>query len=340
MKLFIAMAFMLMYTLNFSQSCFAQEPESLNILVLCTEGARDSINGTYNTWLKIVEEIDSINKSFSVSRVNGKVALVGLKFIIAPRLEDCTQGLIGRVVTDAYSKNNFNVLDIMQDLSADIVFLITEENDFCGVSGEYGDAFDAWAIVNYRCLGRNYSFARQLGYLLGCGNNENQDGRFNCSNNKNDTEVAYGYWYDVQEEDSNSFCTIMGYMDSRLSANDSDFNMIPYWSSDSVTYRDYPTGDSNHNNAQVINNNFSSVCRYRNVPRSNIIGNRDNTQIQPYITLGEDETVAFRAGYEISMNGIVTDGGSILARAQVIKATNCRIKGANKYRFRTTFKVH
>lgn len=146
--------------------------------------------------------------------------------------------------------------------SADIVIIIVDEPSQCGIAGAYGDVAQAFMILHYGCLGANYSMARELGYLLGCGNNESQSGRFNPA-----SQSAFAYYFENEEDiEGQSFSTIMGYTDEEISSTEDDFDMIPYWSSadtNNVRYHNRRVGDQSHDNAGQIRSALPGVSNYR-----------------------------------------------------------------------------
>lgn len=231
--------------------------DTLNVMVVYTEKAGIGMGGADSALDKVMKDIDSINIAFNVNAIDGYVNLVytGLSTI---KEASCMYDMLNMLMTVKTPDSRF--INLTRNLfSADIVVVIVDLPPQCGISGDFNDPSQAFAVVDYRCMGANYSMARQIGYLLGCGNNESQSGRFNYTE-----PDAFAFYYENEDDDSNSFSTIMGYTDERISSNEVDFDMIPAWSDPNQTYNKIPIGDSTHNNARVIRNSLSFVSKYRN----------------------------------------------------------------------------
>lgn len=233
--------------------------DTVNVMVAATPGAIAGLGGGAAAKQQVFAAIGNINQSFVNSRIDGYVKLV-CTYQFNESDPFCMYDFLNRVVT----LNGSEMLRLQTKrniYSADVVVVIVDEPSQCGISGVYGNGAQAFIVVHYGCIGANYSMARQLGYLLGCGNNEDQSGRFNFEN-----ETAQGYIY-LEEEDINgvSFATIMGYTDETLSSNEDDFDMIPYWSTSDTTvrYHNKPVGDAEHDNAAQVRLGLARVAAYK-----------------------------------------------------------------------------
>lgn len=234
---------------------------TINVMIVATDGAITGLGGPEATSKHVFQDVNNINQSFINSGINARINVVYTAPLNFPQV-GCMYTLLDLVVSIKGGPPIQDLHEKRNDFAADIVMIIVDEPSQCGISGSYGAIDEAFLIVDYRCLGANYSMARQLGYLLGCGNNDSQSGRFNSFN-----EDAQAFFFENEREKS-SFSTIMGYTDESISSTTEEFNMIPYWSSgdtNTIRYKGIPVGDEAHDNAQQINLNVSAIVNYRNI---------------------------------------------------------------------------
>lgn len=236
----------------------ANAADTVTVMVVATPVAVTKLGGPVAALHAVKTDIENINRSFGNSKIDGYIKLVRTDlFNDAPPL--CMVDLLNEVVT-VRQPASLQLSLMRSECSADIVIIIVDEPTTCGLSGEYRDASQAYIVLNYKCLGRNSSMARQLGYLLGCGNHESESGRFNPFNDN-----ALAYFYEDEDDESKSFSTIMAYTDERISSNEPDFNLINYWSTPdrTVLYMGKPVGDATHDNAAQIRQALKFVSRYK-----------------------------------------------------------------------------
>ncbi len=233
--------------------------DTLNMMIVVTPAAIDSMGGPQNTLVKIVTAVRNINQSFINSNIHGYVNIVHTDLVQLMET-GCMYDMLNHVLTNT-TPDVEKLNEDRTNFSADIVVVIVNMPDRdCGLSGDFNNPQQSFILVHYDCIMENYSIARQLGYLLGCGNNQKQSGRFNPDS----ASTAYGYFYEDETGDNQlGFTTIMGYTDELKSSQYGDFNMIPYWSNPDINYRGNPVGDEWHNNAKQINNFLPTVTTYR-----------------------------------------------------------------------------
>ena len=125
----------------------------------------------------IKQEIDSVNSSFKNSLIGHKLELAVLE-----KAEDIQQNCSRNILEDLIQKEDgiLDNLHVLRDkYKVDVVALLVADNDgfwHCGLAGQALKQNGAFIVVNAKCWGGNYSLARQLGYLYGCGNHEKQSG--------------------------------------------------------------------------------------------------------------------------------------------------------------------
>jgi hypothetical protein len=233
--------------------------DTVTVMIVATPAAIQGMGGPQAAELKILTEINNVNQSFVNSGIDGYLKIVRTD-VLNLHEDICMYDMLNFILTVRDGELG-RLHQMRANYAADIVAVIVNEPSQCGISGAYPMPSQAFMLIHYECLGANYSMARQLGYLLGCGNNESQSGRFNPF-----SRTAYAYYYDNDEDIiGTSFSTIMGYTDERISANEEDFDMIPYWSSAdtiNIRYQNKAVGDKIHDNAGQIRSALPSVSKY------------------------------------------------------------------------------
>ncbi|SDT56119.1 hypothetical protein SAMN05216490_4050 [Mucilaginibacter mallensis] len=209
----------------------------------------NQMNGIINT------EVGNIDSAFRNSNIDGLV-VNSCSMGIELQEAGCLQILLDSAVISV--NGPFRQLKELRKLTAaDVVVIIANYPGQGGVSGNFGDFNQAYIVVDYRCLGANYSVARELGYLMGCGNHESQSGRFNDA-----APSARGYIYVDEDNADNNFNTIMAYTDEQPSYDQPDFKMAPCWSNPDGRVNGLATGDAAHNNAAQINSYLPEIALY------------------------------------------------------------------------------
>ena len=242
-----------------------------------------------------IAEVEAVNKSFRDSGVNGSLKLIEV-VNTGFREEGCLYQDL-KTLMSTNTPDAINIQNWRKALYLDVVILVvSEETGTCGVSGTYGQAGEAFAVVDVDCLGWNYSFARQIGSLAGCGNHESQSGRFNWF-----APNAKGYLFITSGDDPEvSFNTIMGYTDEKRSfvpedPDYDDYALIPQWSNPDVTWQvlgqQVPTGDAEHNNVAQLNSNFglSQLANYKLALSVNLLFNFDLQANEVLFPTAEEE---------------------------------------------------
>lgn len=216
------------------QSSFLQALETINILVVYTQTARNQVA---NMDALIQLAIDETNNSFVNSGINRRVALVhsyqiayaesGDMYLDLTRLRTQNDGFMDSVHANRST------------YSADVVMMITaRHNDYCGLATRIlADYAYAFAITTQKCATGYYTFGHELGHLLGARHNPEVD--------PNTQPFQYGHGY---YPPSQNWRTMMSYdCPERCSR-------IPYWSNPSLTYRGERMGTTEtHDNARVLN---------------------------------------------------------------------------------------
>lgn len=222
----------------------------IRVLVLYTQNAKDSVSNIKNTILTAVEYT---NQSFINSQINYQIELVyagqtnytesGDIYIDLPRFRNTGDGYMDEVHT------------LRNKYSADVCVLLNHiYQGYCGLGYLGVTATDAFCVVNSACDVSNYSFAHEIGHLLGCRHDPYVD--------SNTTPFAYGHGY---VHPSNTWRTIMAYVDACGSCP-----RLRYWSNPNVLKNGEPMGTvATHNNARVWNERSNTVMAFRQ-PDNNV----------------------------------------------------------------------
>jgi hypothetical protein len=137
-----------------------------------------------------------------------------------------------------------NVHNLRDQHAGDVVVLITATGDACGRVVDIGEgATEAFAVVRWDCAIGNYSFAHEIGHLLG--------GRHD--NDPNDNPFPYGHGFNYGP---GNWRTVMS-----VNLN---LDRIGYWSNPDVTLGGVPMGTaSDHDNVRVWENRAGTVANFR-----------------------------------------------------------------------------
>jgi hypothetical protein len=135
--------------------------------------------------------------------------------------------------------------------SADLVKLIVEEGDACGLAFLMPGNTPLFASFGFsvtlrQCVSPGYTFAHELGHNMGS-NHAPQDPTFLGA-----YEYSFGY-----KDPSNLFRTVMAY------DCPGGCLRIPHFSNPAVNYLGNPTGTAGQNNALSINNTRTTVANFR-----------------------------------------------------------------------------
>jgi len=136
---------------------------------------------------------------------------------------------------------------------ADLAALIIDQSDYCGLADAImANASTAFSIVHYDCATGYYSFAHELGHLMGARHNEQMD--------PSTSPFAYGHGY-RHDTPSPGWRTIMAYDCPAHCLR------LQYWSNPNHKYGANPMGTAPTNdNARVLNETAATVAGFRTRP--------------------------------------------------------------------------
>ena len=136
---------------------------------------------------------------------------------------------------------------------ADLVALIIAQPDYCGLADAImAKASTAFAVVYYDCATGYFSFAHELGHLMGARHNEQTD--------PTKVPFTYGHGY-LHISPPPSWRTIMAY------DCPSHCQRLPYWSNPMIKYGAVAMGTvATNDDARVLNSTAATVASFRSHP--------------------------------------------------------------------------
>jgi hypothetical protein len=218
----------------------------IDIMVPYTTAAKEAVPDIVATVQLAVAEA---NQSYLNSGVRMKLRLVDTF-----ELSYSEAGKDFDTVLADFSSNT-TVRNLREASGADLAVMIIDKADYCGLaSAIMANATNAFALVHFDCATGYYSFAHEIGHLMGARHDEKGD--------PSNSPFAHGHGYQHPSSDpAKRFRTVMGYACSGPMSCDP---RIPYWSNPNVTYSGIPTGTSSTNdNARVLNATSGTIASFR-----------------------------------------------------------------------------
>jgi hypothetical protein len=219
---------------------------TIDVLVAYTPLAKRKIG---NTDLLTKEAIEESNQSYLNSGIAIHLNLVDtlqVNYVETGRsYPEIQNDFVG--MTDVNSRRDQS--------GADLAVLLVDQPDYCGMADPQipADVSRAFAVVYWNCIAGYYSFAHELGHLMGARHDETDDPT------TQPFPYGHGFWH---LSPGASWRTIMADPCSLKSCT-----RIQYWSNPLLTYKNQPLGTVNTNdNARVLNENRTRVAAFRNRP--------------------------------------------------------------------------
>jgi hypothetical protein len=130
---------------------------------------------------------------------------------------------------------------------ADVVVLIAHDPQGCGLAARVGAEADrAFAVTHHECIGATYSFAHEIGHLIGA--------RHDVALDDSMDPFPHGHGFVNGKE----WRTMMSYKDSCGGCQ-----RLPIWSNPKIKVKDVAAGDDKANNARVIREQAAKVAGFR-----------------------------------------------------------------------------
>lgn len=217
---------------------------TIDVLVLYTGNVRTSLGGDTQAQNFAQQAIDSTNTAYLNSRISQRVRLVRAQ--LSPTSE--TGSLSSEL---SALRNSSSVASLRDQYRADLVAMISNSSDGCGIGylmgGAGGNSNNAFTVTSRTCAVGNLSFAHELGHNMGSAHNPENGGGGTFS-------YSYGHWV------NGAFRTVMSYSNPCTSG----CTRRAYFSNPAVSYNGRATGIANsRDNARSINNTDVTIANYR-----------------------------------------------------------------------------
>jgi len=280
----------------------------LRALIMYTPAAETGITEGGTTTSSIIDEIystvEEMNETFLQSEITNYPAV---EIVLIQKWNYTENSNI------SVDKNNFrddNYVKTLRTLyNADFCMLIGEDSDFygkvCGVADDLGAEYDtAFGVVANNCLKTNYSFAHELGHLLGAHHDTGSAGF---------TPKAYGHGYIYFP---GRWRTIMSY--NAPPCVDTVFAdycfRIPYWSNPHVDHPEdmIPMGTTTDEDNSRVCREYNNDLAQLEQPATTLTLTNSN-----YAT-NNNKVVNLEVKESINTSGIITinNGANISMKAR------------------------
>lgn len=223
-------------------------PVGIDVLVAYTPSAKASVADIDATIQLAVAEA---NQSYVNSGINIKLNLVDSFQISYTETGKSFDTILADFVA------NSTVNQRRDSSGADLAALIINQTDYCGLADDImAKASTAFAVVHYSCATGYYSFAHELGHLMGARHDEAHDS----------TTSPFAYGHGFQHTASPAWRTVMAYDCT------GGCSRLQYWSNPNVNYSGQAMGTTGTNdNARVLNGTAVTVAGFR-TPQGSDIG--------------------------------------------------------------------
>ncbi len=236
--------------------------DRLDVLVVYTTATKNFLGGDAQAQTFAQQAIDSTNTTYLNSRVRQRLRLVHAQEYEFTETGNSSSDL-------GTLRANATVQGWRNERSADLVAMIGEVSDVCGIAYLIGGATQggsAYSITARSCAVGNLTFAHELGHNMGSNHNPENSGSTPAF------PFSYGHWINGQ------FRTVMSYTNQCTSG----CVRRPYWSSPSVFYTGIATGlEGTRDNVRSLNITGENVANYRFSGSSIRLTNFRNTEMLP-----------------------------------------------------------
>lgn len=224
----------------------ADSGDRIDVLVLYTSAVKNTLGGAVQAAAFAQQAIEAGNTAYRNSRIRTRVRLAGAVEL------NFTEG--GALQTDLTAlRNNPEAVALRDQAKADLVALIVNRGDNCGVGSQMSNlsidfAPRGYSVTARGCAVGNLSLAHELGHNMG------------LMHNPESATHTPVFPYALGHYVNGSFSTVMSYTTSCPQG----CSRIPYFSNPQIFYNNQPTGIPDaRDNARALNNSADTVANFR-----------------------------------------------------------------------------
>lgn len=318
-----------------AEAATAGDPVVQDILVAYTAAAVSRAGSVATIESRILNAVAAANSAYVNSNVGIRLNVVGLHMTDYVETGDITLSLSRlRGTADGYMDE---VHSLRNQLGADLVALISEDTNACGVAyvmsnPSSGFASSAFSVTRQGCFG-GHTFAHEIGHNQG-----------NAHDRKNGGSSAYPYSFgyrtcdNIAPSNGQSFRTVMAYSCTGSRVN--------YFSNPNVYYNGAPMGvhyeldpANSADNARSMNNTAPITAAFRGSPSdpppaapTNLQGSASS---HDRVQLGWNDNSNSETGFTLQR---AVNGGSFSDRASLsantASFTDTGVSGGTTYSYR------
>ncbi len=236
--------------------------DRIDVLVVYTTATKNFLGGDAQAQTLAQQAVDSTNTTYLNSRIRQRLRLAHAQEYVFTETGNSSADL-------GSLRANATVQGWRNERSADLVAMIAEVSDVCGIAyliGGAGQQASGYSLTARSCAVGNLTFAHELGHNMGSTHNPEN------ASNPPAFPYSYGHWVNGQ------FRTVMSYVNPCTSG----CVRQPYWSSPTISYNGISTGlDGTRDNVRSLNNTGENVANYRFSGSSIRMTNYRNTESLP-----------------------------------------------------------
>lgn len=223
----------------------AYDSPTVDVMVAYTAAARSALGGESSMLAKINSAVSETNDAYTNSS-----ASISVRLVHTVEVSDNSSGNFSTDLSNLRSDGDGDfdeVHDLRDTYGADLVVLITNETQYCGIAylGPGSDSL-GFSVVYHGCATGYFSFGHEIGHNLGLAHDPANAGGTGYKS------TSHGWHFGPSGTDYRS---IMAY---------SPGTRIQYFSNPAVTYLGYTTGDATQaDNADTLDTTASMIAAYR-----------------------------------------------------------------------------
>jgi len=236
--------------------------DRIDVLVLYSTPVKTTLGGDAQAQTFAQSAIDITNTTYINSKIRQRVRLAN-----AQETTVAETGSLGTELTAL--RANANVGTIRNSFNADLVAMLSNSSDNCGIGNLMGsipgNSANGFTVTSRTCAVGNLSFPHELGHNMGSHHNPENGGT---------PTFPYGFGHYIH----GNYRTVMSYVDPCTSG----CVRRPYFSNPNIIFNGVPTGIATRDNARAINGTADSIANYRysgsNVRMLNLNGGESLTR--------------------------------------------------------------